>query len=75
MTNEMTDLLCSVVSYTSYSSSSLHSSSLSPTLPLRVLVSPASERKFIKRMREKDKMFDSVLALAIPCELSVVIFL
>ena len=36
-------------------------------------MSPASERKFMKLLWEKDKMFDSILALTVPCKLYVCI--
>lgn len=34
-------------------------------------MSPSSENKFMKKIREKDNTFDSILALTIPCELVV----
>lgn len=32
-------------------------------------MSPSSEKKFLKRLWDKDKVFDSILALILPCKL------
>ena len=34
----------------------------------RVLMSPASEQRLVKRMWEREKVFDSILALTLPCK-------
>ena len=31
-------------------------------------MNPSSERKFLKKLWDKDKIFDSVLALVLPCK-------